>query len=45
MASRVAVTAGLGGGSPRAVPRAIAPDIRHPDNGHALYVFELPEQR
>ena len=40
----IAVTAGLGGGSPRAVPRAIAPDIRHPDNGHALYVFELPER-
>ena len=41
----IAVSTGLGGGSPRAVPRAIAPDIRHPDSGHALYVFELPDKR
>ena len=41
----VAVTTGLGGGSPRAVPRAIAPEIRYTDTGHALYVFELPEKR
>jgi alcohol dehydrogenase (cytochrome c) len=39
----VAVTAGLGGGSPRNVPRLIAPDIKHPTSGNALYVFELPE--
>jgi alcohol dehydrogenase (cytochrome c) len=39
----IAVTAGLGGGSPRNVPRLIASDIRHPNNGNALYVFELPE--
>ena len=39
----IAVTAGLGGGSPRNVPRLIAPDIRHPTSGNALYVFELPE--
>lgn len=38
----VAVTAGLGGGSPRDVPHVIAPEIRHPGNGNALYVFELP---
>ena len=38
----IAVTTGLGGGSPRVVPRTIAPDIKHPPNGHALYVFELP---
>lgn len=37
----IAVTTGLGGGSPRNVPRLIAPDIRHPANGNALYVFEL----
>ena len=37
----IAVTAGLGGGSPRNVPRLIAPDIKHPDSGNALYVFEL----
>ena len=37
----VAVTTGLGGGSPRMVPRTITPDIRHPQNGNALYVFAL----
>ena len=41
----VAVTTGLGGGSPRQVPRTIAPDIHHPNNGNTLYVFELPEKR
>jgi alcohol dehydrogenase (cytochrome c) len=38
----IAVPTGLGGGSPRLVPRTIAPDIRHPPNGNALYVFALP---
>jgi alcohol dehydrogenase (cytochrome c) len=38
----VAVTTGLGGGSPRVVPRTISPEINHPNNGHAVYVFELP---
>jgi alcohol dehydrogenase (cytochrome c) len=37
----IAVTTGLGGGSPRAVPRAIEPDVRHPQSGNALYVFAL----
>jgi alcohol dehydrogenase (cytochrome c) len=37
----VAVTTGLGGGSPRLVPRTLAPEIKHPENGHAVYVFEL----
>jgi alcohol dehydrogenase (cytochrome c) len=37
----VAVTTGLGGGSPRVVPRTISPEIKHPNNGHAIYVFEL----
>ncbi len=41
----VAVTTGLGGGSPRQVPATISPEIRHPQTGHALYVFELPERR
>jgi alcohol dehydrogenase (cytochrome c) len=41
----VAVTTGLGGGSPRQVPRTITPEISHPTNGNALYVFELPEKR
>jgi alcohol dehydrogenase (cytochrome c) len=39
----IAVTTGLGGGSPRMVPRTIAPEIVHPQSGHALYVFELPQ--
>jgi alcohol dehydrogenase (cytochrome c) len=38
----IAVTTGLGGGSPRNVPRTIAPEIRVPNSGAALYVFELP---
>ena len=38
-----AVPAGLGGGSPRNVLRAIAPDLKHPLNGNALYVFALPQ--
>jgi alcohol dehydrogenase (cytochrome c) len=37
----VAVTTGLGGGSPRVVPRTISPEIKHPSNGQAIYVFEL----
>jgi alcohol dehydrogenase (cytochrome c) len=40
----IAVTTGLGGGSPRDVPRVIAPEIHHPGNGNALYVFALPEE-
>ncbi len=36
------VSAGVGGGSPRGVPRAVTPEIRHPQNGNALYVFKLP---
>ena len=40
----IAVTTGLGGGSPRNVPRLLAPDIRHPLSGNALYVFELPDE-
>ena len=41
----IAVSTGLGGGSPRNVPRTIMPDVRHPQNGNALYVFTLPESR
>ena len=41
----IAVTTGLGGGSPRQVPATIAPDIHHPANGNALYVFALPEKQ
>jgi alcohol dehydrogenase (cytochrome c) len=39
----IAVTTGLGGGSPREAPRAILPDIHHPLHGNALYVFALPD--
>ncbi len=38
----VAVTTGLGGGSPRNVPRTILPDVHYPQTGNALYVFALP---
>ena len=38
----VAVTTGVGGGSPRLVPQTIAPEIQPPASGHTLYVFELP---
>ena len=41
----IAVSTGLGGGSPRNVPHIIAPDIRHPQNGNALYVFTLPDTK
>lgn len=41
----VAVTTAMGarGVSPRNVPRVVAPDVRHPSNGNALYVFSLPD--
>jgi len=38
----VAVTTGNGGGSPRVVPATIAPELRAPATGNALYVFALP---
>ncbi|HEX3484217.1 MAG TPA: PQQ-binding-like beta-propeller repeat protein, partial [Micropepsaceae bacterium] len=40
----IAVPVGLGGGSPRQVPRTIEPDVKHPQNGNALYVFALPDK-
>jgi alcohol dehydrogenase (cytochrome c) len=39
----IAVTAALGGSSPRNVPRLVSSEIRHPGNGNALYVFSLPD--
>jgi len=39
----LAVMTGNGGGSPRAVPATIAPDLHPPATGNALYVFALPE--
>jgi len=41
----VAVTTGLGGGSPRLVPSLLAPELKPPSRGHALYVFALPDER
>src|SRR5579872_1545029 len=38
----IAVTTGLNGGSPRQVPAVVVPDVHHPANGNALYVFALP---
>lgn len=40
----IAVTTGLGGGRPRDLPRIVAPEIHHPANGNALYVFRLPSR-
>ena len=37
----IAVTAALGGTSPRTVPRLVSPEITYPRNGNALYVFSL----
>ena len=37
----IAVSTGLGGGSPRRVPSLLSPDIVHPETGNALYVFAL----
>jgi alcohol dehydrogenase (cytochrome c) len=39
----IAVTAAVGGTSPRAVPDVIATEIIYPRWGNALYVFSLPE--
>lgn len=41
----VAVTTGLGGGSPRLVPGLISPELSPPTRGQALYVFALPDER
>ena len=39
----IAISAGLGGGSPRIVPSILTPEIKYPDKGNALYVFKLPD--
>ena len=41
----IAVSTGLGGGSPRQVPGTILSDVHVPANGNALYVFALPEKK
>ena len=37
----IAVTTGLGGGSPRRIPSLLAREVRNPETGNALYVFKL----
>jgi alcohol dehydrogenase (cytochrome c) len=37
----IAFLTGLGGGSPRAVPAVVTPEIQHPNVGNALYIFAL----
>ena len=41
----IAVSTGLGGGSPRMVPGVLAPDVHFPSYGNALYVFALPDKK
>jgi alcohol dehydrogenase (cytochrome c) len=41
----IAISSGLGGGSPRMVPGVLAPEVRYPAYGNALYVFALPEKK
>jgi alcohol dehydrogenase (cytochrome c) len=38
----IAITTGLGGGSPIAKPSTMLSDVHNPDHGQALYVFALP---
>ena len=40
-AQYIAVSTGLGGGSPRGVPDVLLPEIWYPRTGNALYVFKL----
>jgi len=39
----VAVSTGLGGGSPRLGPASLAPEIHYPRSGNALHVFRLSD--
>jgi alcohol dehydrogenase (cytochrome c) len=39
----VAVTTGLGGGSPEAKPSTMLGEVHRPANGYALFVFGLPD--
>ena len=39
----IAITTGLGGGSPISKPTSMLGDVHHPDHGNALYVFALPD--
>ena len=33
-----------GSESPRLVPRTLAPELKYPQNGNAIYVFAQPER-
>ena len=39
----IAVETGLGGGSPVGKPTTLMPDVHHPNNGAAVFVFALPD--
>lgn len=39
----VAVETGLGGGSPVDKPATLMPQVHHPNNGAAIFVFALPD--
>jgi alcohol dehydrogenase (cytochrome c) len=39
----IAITAGLGGGSPQQKPMALLPEVNRPLQGNQLYVFALPD--
>ena len=41
----VAVTTGLGGGSPEAKPSTLLSEVHRPPNGYALFVFGLPDDK
>jgi len=41
----VAVTTGLGGGSPQAKPSTMLREVRRPPHGYAVYVFALPDAK
>jgi alcohol dehydrogenase (cytochrome c) len=41
----VAVTTGLGGGSPEAKPSTMLNEVHRPPNGYALFVFGLPDDK
>ena len=40
----IAITTGLGGGSPFSKPTSMLGEVHNPDHGHALYVFALPDK-
>jgi len=41
----IAVTTGLGGGSPEDKPMTMLSGVHRPNNGQALYVFALPDEK